>query len=248
MNYQSIYSRFIADRRTKEAALIASGAYSERHHILPRAHAGDDTPTNLIRLTPEDHFFAHLLLAKIHGGEMWAPIAFMVGGSRKDYKPTQSRKRHGWATRALSKAKSGEGAYQFDHTEYSVVNEYGHVMTVKQSEMPSMLGISKPLANMLIKGRVSVARGWSIVGQDRKTIVGDKHPMHRPEVREFKHVNGDSFVGTQLEFSDQKNMRRPDVSRLVTGVYRTSKGWYLAERGITDSAQSKAKWQKHLSN
>lgn len=77
MNYQSIYSAFIADRRTKEAALKASGAYSERHHILPRAHAGDDSPNNIIRLTPEDHFFAHLLLAKIHGGSMWYGLMAM---------------------------------------------------------------------------------------------------------------------------------------------------------------------------
>ena len=69
MDYRRIYSEFIVDRRTKEPAVEG---YTERHHIVPKSLGGTDEPANLIRLTAEDHFFAHLLLAKIHGGGMWA--------------------------------------------------------------------------------------------------------------------------------------------------------------------------------
>lgn len=247
MNYQKIYSAFIADRRQIEDPTGLLDAYVEKHHILPRALGGDDSPENLIRLTPEDHFFAHLLLAKIHGGKMWAPIAFMVGGSRKDYKPTQSRKAHGWAMCAAGSATSRENGTRYDPTIHELVNGAGEVVQVTQSEMHHKLGLGRPLANLLVKGRISTAKGWSIVGSERKTLAGDKHHMHRPEVREFRNVNGDVFTGTQLEFSDAKKMRRPDVSRLVNGIFQTTKGWYLAERGIPGSSHAKAKWQKHLS-
>lgn len=109
MNYQSIYSDFIADRRTKEAALKASGAYSEKHHILPRAHAGDDTPSNLIRLTPEDHFFAHLLLARIYGGKMWYALMAMCvdwKGDRGKDAGYLSRRRKSYAMARLGHSKA----------------------------------------------------------------------------------------------------------------------------------------------
>lgn len=76
MNYQKIYSAFIADRRTSEDTNALLG-YTERHHIVPRSLGGGDESENLIRLTPEDHFFAHLLLAKIHGGKMWYGLMAM---------------------------------------------------------------------------------------------------------------------------------------------------------------------------
>lgn len=77
MNYSKIYDDFIADRRKKESQLIESGEYRERHHILPRALGGGDELGNLISLTPEDHYFAHLLLAHIHGGTMWQAVKMM---------------------------------------------------------------------------------------------------------------------------------------------------------------------------
>lgn len=248
MNYQRIYKAFIADRRSREEITCLIQPYTERHHILPRSLGGGDEPSNLIRLTPEDHFFAHLLLAKIHGGEMWAPIAFMVGGSRKDYRPRHSRIRHGWAARQMAKEKSGPRAYQFDHQRYDLEHSDGRTASVLQSEMHTKLGLGRPLANLLVKGKISTAKGWSIAGRERKTLDGVRRHMYKAEIREFKHVNGDVFVGTQFQFSEVKGVSRPAVTNLVRGHHHVSKGWYLAEKGLPDSARSKAKWQKYLEN
>jgi len=122
MNYSHIYAAFIADRRIKEAALIASGAYSEKHHILPRAHAGDNTPSNLIRLTPEDHFFAHLLLAKIYGGKMWYALMAMCvdwkGNRSKDAGYlNRRRKSYAIARAGHSKAMKEVAAAGLHHTQ-----------------------------------------------------------------------------------------------------------------------------------
>ena len=86
MNYNKIYKDFIADRRTKEADLIASGEYFEKHHIVPKSFGGGNGSDNLIALSLGDHYFAHELLARFLGGRMWQALFFMasVGISSED--------------------------------------------------------------------------------------------------------------------------------------------------------------------
>ena len=73
MDYALAYSRLIAHFRSIEVE-----GYSEKHHIMPRSLGGGDEAENLVRLTPKAHFLAHRLLAKIHGGPMWAELACMA--------------------------------------------------------------------------------------------------------------------------------------------------------------------------
>ena len=61
MNYLNIYSSLIS--RAKNRTLTG---YVENHHVIPRCLGGDDSPTNLVKLTAREHFIAHLLLVKIH--------------------------------------------------------------------------------------------------------------------------------------------------------------------------------------
>lgn len=227
MNYERIYREFIADR----IARGKPGGYSERHHILPRALGGDDDAGNLIDLTAEDHFFAHLLLAKIHGGRMWAPVALMVGGQRKDWKPCKSRRSYGWAVREMAAANRGDGAYQFDHTVYLLTNVEGQVWRGRQSDMPS-LGMSKSLANMLIKGRVGSALGWFLEGRKPSHIgqgakPGALHNMADRRQHLFRHKDGRRFSGTQIEFRKCTGIPQQNVSALVRGERTITKGWFI---------------------
>ena len=76
MNYFLAYQRLIAKAKTR----VCPNGYVERHHILPRALGGGDDSTNLVALTAREHFVAHVLLAKIHGGNMWQAVVLMSGG------------------------------------------------------------------------------------------------------------------------------------------------------------------------
>jgi hypothetical protein len=77
MDYLRIYDRFIASRKANQTP---SCAYVEVRHIKPRSLGGTDEPDNLIRLTPEDHFFAHLLLAKgYRRRDLWAACIALAG-------------------------------------------------------------------------------------------------------------------------------------------------------------------------
>ncbi len=66
MNYKKIYDDFISDRLQKQNI----DGYFETHHIIPKSYGGLNKKENLIKLTAKDHFFAHILLAKIYKGKM----------------------------------------------------------------------------------------------------------------------------------------------------------------------------------
>lgn len=75
--------------------------YCERHHIVPRCMQGSDEPTNLVDLTPEEHYVAHQLLVKIyphHGGLVKGASALLMNS------PTTPRKNkvYGWIKKRLS--------------------------------------------------------------------------------------------------------------------------------------------------
>jgi hypothetical protein len=51
--------------------------YSEKHHIIPRSMGGTDARSNLIALTPRQHFVAHWILWKAYGGNMGCAFFMM---------------------------------------------------------------------------------------------------------------------------------------------------------------------------
>lgn len=92
MNYQKIYDDLInrAQNRTIDC-------YVERHHIVPRCMGGDDSATNLVNLTPEEHYVAHQLLVKIHpkNGALIRAAQMMIPNR-------PSNKLYGWLRRKFS--------------------------------------------------------------------------------------------------------------------------------------------------
>ena len=73
MNYQAAYDRLIAKARAR----TKPEGYTERHHVVPKSLGGSNDASNLVDLTAREHFLAHWLLAKIHGGYMWLAIQYM---------------------------------------------------------------------------------------------------------------------------------------------------------------------------
>ena len=64
--YSTIYHNFINNRKSRKS--LKTDFY-ELHHIIPKSLGGDNSESNLVKLTPREHFFAHLLLAKTTSGE-----------------------------------------------------------------------------------------------------------------------------------------------------------------------------------
>ena len=68
MDYRKVYNSLIdrAVGRKKQRIGSEGYVYYEKHHIIPRCLGGTNEKSNLIYLTAEEHWIAHLLLVKIH--------------------------------------------------------------------------------------------------------------------------------------------------------------------------------------
>jgi hypothetical protein len=111
MDYTTIYNNLI-----QRAVNRSLDGYKERHHIIPRCLGGNDTKENLVDLTPEEHYIAHLLLMKIYpenNSLIHAAVMMTVKG--KDQ--IRNNKLYGWVRRkhsiAISINQSGKGNSQF---------------------------------------------------------------------------------------------------------------------------------------
>lgn len=105
MDYARIYREFIADRKAREPECFSGKTYGQRirvkswvdgvfyqnHHITPISLGGGDKADNIVALTFDEHVFAHLLLAKIHGGTQWGGVAMLLSLSRVCGIPTKPR-------------------------------------------------------------------------------------------------------------------------------------------------------------
>lgn len=74
MNYKKHYDNLINTR--KELSRNKKNGIFENHHILPKCLGGCNEKTNLILLTPKEHFIAHLLLTQMYEGEIKAKMCY----------------------------------------------------------------------------------------------------------------------------------------------------------------------------
>lgn len=72
MNYTLHYTRLVqkarAANRKRYSTKNINYVYYENHHIIPKCMNGTNDGENLVLLTPEEHYLAHLLLIKIYPG------------------------------------------------------------------------------------------------------------------------------------------------------------------------------------
>lgn len=64
MNYKKIHNSIIERAKNR----VYDG-YTEDHHIIPKSMGGTDHKSNIVSLTPEEHFLIHILLIKLHPGD-----------------------------------------------------------------------------------------------------------------------------------------------------------------------------------
>ena len=80
--------------------------YVERHHIIPRCIGGTDDETNLVSLTPEEHYLCHLLLVKIYPNNIrLVKAAMFMVSSNNNVK--RNNKVYGWLKRQYSEYMRG---------------------------------------------------------------------------------------------------------------------------------------------
>ena len=95
MDYQRQYNWLIS-----QSFMTPRAGFCERHHIIPACLGGNDSDSNLVMLTAREHFLAHVLLARIHGGNrLWYAVIVMKSTTKNSKLYAIARKEHANALR-----------------------------------------------------------------------------------------------------------------------------------------------------
>ena len=113
MNYTKHYFALIERSRQRK-----KDGYLEKHHIVPKCMGGTDEKSNLVLLTPEEHYVAHLLLVKIYDTPSLIHAALMmtVSSSQHNVGKGRNNKLYGWLRRkyqivAKQKVREKNGSF-----------------------------------------------------------------------------------------------------------------------------------------
>ena len=75
MDYKRHYIKLIETRKNRP---LQDGVYYEKHHIIPKALGGTNTPNNIVHLTAREHYIAHWLLYRIRPHSEKISLAFWM--------------------------------------------------------------------------------------------------------------------------------------------------------------------------
>lgn len=186
LNYQKIYEDFISARKSSGKP----SGYSESHHIVPKSIGGTDSKDNLIDLSARDHVFAHLLLAKIHGGPMFYAYWMMVSGCA-----SYRARRNGELVRVPSHLVAIAKRKRSETMSATRSGENHHFYGINHSEEVRKK-ISVSLKNKYDEGYICPTKGRVASDEERAAMSlrmkkrfndGMAHPMlgktHTPEAR-----------------------------------------------------------------
>lgn len=102
MDYKRIYFLLIIKAKLENTH---NNIYYETHHILPRCLGGNDNYTNLVKMTPEQHYIAHQLLIKIYPDNsnlIYACRMMCMTKIGNDLGSRTNNKLYGWIKRKIS--------------------------------------------------------------------------------------------------------------------------------------------------
>lgn len=251
MDYERIYREFITDRREKESRLEG---YTEVHHIVPRCMGGSDCATNLISLTPEDHYFAHLLLAYAYGGKLWAPLIIMSRPARQV--GVFSRNKRTRAIVAAARRKSSE--YQLGAKRPSVSAKLSgrpksleHRAAISKSRMgwrdtvetklKKKAAMNDPSVrekifteshaakiSSALRGRVRTKEhSAAISAKAIGRYAGEKNPRYDHTIRTFVNASGIVESTTKFELARKYDLNRTCLNYVISGKRYQTGGWRL---------------------
>ena len=222
-----------------------------RHHILPRALGGGDEPENLIRLTAEDHFFAHLLLAKAHGGKQWAPLIIMLRPARQVGISSRGRRARclvGFVRQQFAESQVGVPRPDVSAKLKGVAKSAAAKLAMSHAARGKIVS-AETRAKMAdaSRGRVFTDERNAKVSASK---MGDRNPAKRPEVRaaiaakarlrtgasnprysniiyRFRQEDGRVVSATKYDMARQFGLNRTCLNYVITGKRKATKGWLL---------------------
>lgn len=94
MDYTKCYKEIIENAKLQTVVRKHSGNYFENHHILPKSLGGSNDSSNLVMLTPREHFICHWLLVKMYNKGTNERMKMLCAFWRMRSNPTGSNERY----------------------------------------------------------------------------------------------------------------------------------------------------------
>jgi hypothetical protein len=176
MDYQRIYNNIINNAQ-KSNRKKSKGVLFEKHHIVPKSLGGSNDKSNLVLLTPKEHYMCHRLLVEIYRGtsqehKMYYAMWCMING-------LGNQKRYATSSRIYenfrNKIHSIQSKERFDNRkqveQYTLQGEYIKTFN-SPTEASKELQISKGGIESCARGEAKSSSGfnWKYVGSEK--IIG----------------------------------------------------------------------------
>jgi len=224
VDYNRIYGEFILDRAGNSRPV---DSYTERHHIIPKSLGGTNVNSNIVRLTPEDHLFAHLLLAKIHNGKMWLAVKAMLdfeSYEKRRHKTIGNLNRHKFGFIRREIAKSYSEMYtgkSKDKKRYLIHHKNGSELFGLRSHIVKNSELNKSKLSAILTGKSASHEGWFYKRYNPKGLIGSgahsKEKRQRAKEYTFYHYNEDVFTGTVWDLEKYSGDKITSINSLIAG-------------------------------
>jgi 5-methylcytosine-specific restriction endonuclease McrA len=215
MNYLRIYNKII-----KRAKNRINDGYIEKHHIIPKSMGGSNNISNIVELTPREHFLAHWLLYRIYPQNKSMIYAFWMMSNRfKNLSSSAYEESKIAFSKATSKRMSGENHPMFNknHSQETIDKisysrkEQGNYWNGKTHtpESKSKMSVSAKNRNMSEEAKAArnqklseSASGVKKSEEHKKNIalakVGANNPMYGKKAKQVTCPHCNKTLGVNM--------------------------------------------------
>jgi hypothetical protein len=234
MNYSKIYDSLVAKAQSRPVP----ACYAERHHVVPKCLGGSDDAANLVSLTAREHCFAHLLLARIHGGGLWHAANMMANVhnmksrayaiARENHAEKMRNRIVSEATRQkLSGARRGENNPMFGKTgEKSPW--FGKTLSEETRQKLSAAKLGKTLSEETRQKLSAVKFGKTLSAETRQKIsdanLGKNNHSFKGAIQATNLITNEVQVFFGAAELVAEGFNPSSVYKCVNGNYKTHKG------------------------
>jgi len=244
MDYQKVYNQLIArsQGRTKKRRGMPGYVYYERHHIVPRCMGGSNDKLNLIYLTPEEHWIAHLLLVKIYPTEPSLVYACQAMSMSNKNTPRTTNKLFGWIRRRYADEVSQRNS--------------GRIVSAETREKTSKTLKGRPNIRQQGDGNVSKrpevakkisdrakGRSWGNHSNESKQKISLANKGHKGLDKELNPSYKGEIIATPLEGGPEIRMKGckeikangfcySSVRSCIRGRNKIHKGYFFRQESV----------------
>lgn len=147
----------------------------EQHHVIPKCMGGSDEDTNIVKLTPEEHYVAHQLLIRMYPNNdklVYAANMMVVNRS--------TNKMYGWLKRRfidVAKKRIGKNNSQFG--TMWITNGSDNKKIPVDGMIPSGWSAGRVIKSMMKKTRICPHCGSEYIGRKKYCSIkcGQQHTL-----------------------------------------------------------------------